>query len=619
MTALELLTAIGETEEEYGKTVFTPPAKRKLSRPLRTAIILAAVLALLALLAVAAKEAGFLERLLKERYEAVEDYVNHIAVTVENDGLRLTLHEAVTDGYTTLLVYSIERLDGVSIEQDWDQDAIIRPLTEDGLPARMGSGIREPLATSNAGQGDPCRWVYLWYNKGQTQMGRISFRLFGLVNRKTGERFTPGYLEAEAELKACLTKLGGRQGDPGAEKLYTNIVLSPFGLRADMLTNLAGMTPENAPEPEKWSLNKAFRGSLDFVLEEGEEQELVYDVGLLVDPYCQGVYVLNVAFRQPTDIRGIRAVRIDGVEYPLETGSLPRQRIGSMDPSASPLESARVWVYGDHEPAHPALTGEGTELTLSLDGVWTDGYTTEFLLCSRGGTAEPSVGPTVDLGGSFVFEALNAAGEPVAVGVRCGGAAEGLLPFVAECTEKATTLIVRCGDAELTIPLNMKQLKKLPQIAPQEPSKRDPGYAQRHGEEMQKMFSRLFADHDPAEVSYSADNGAYRISVDSLALRGSEGEGSLRAWVRCSALEGEYDLLLESTSAFSCSVLSEGRELQVSKAGYSADGTVDDEAGDRIFALKFDFAGDFGHMDALRLTWTPPAGDRITLDLEKTE
>ena len=618
MTALELLTAIGETEEEYGKTVFTPPAKRKLSRPLRTAIILAAVLALLALLAVAAKEAGFLERLLKERYEAVEDYVNHIAVTVENDGLRLTLHEAVTDGYTTLLVYSIERLDGVSIRQDWDQDAIIRPLTEDGLPARMGSGVREPLAASNAGQGD-CRWVYLWYNKGQTQMGRIRFRLFGLVNRKTGERFTPGYLEAEAELKPCLTKLGGRQGDLDAEKLYTNIVLSPFGLRADMLTNIAGMTPENAPEPEKWSLNKAFRGSLDFVFREGEEQELVYDVGLLTDPYCQGVYVLNVAFRQPTDIRGIRGVRIDGVEYSLETGSLPPQRMGSMDTSASPLESARAWVYGDHEPAHPALTGEGAETTLSLDGVWTDGYTTELMLSSRGGTWEPSAGPTVNLGGGFSFEALNAAGEPVAVGVRSGSAAEGLLPFVAECTEKATTLIVRCGDAELTIPLNMKQLRKLPQVSPQEPSRRDPGYAQRHGEEMQKTFNRLFADHDPAEVEYSADNGAYRISVESLALRGSGGEGSLRAWVRCSALEGEYEQLLELISAFSCSVLSEGEAIRVSLSEYSADGTFDDDTGDRIFALKFDFSGDFGHVYALRLIWTPPAGDRVTLDLERTE
>ena len=25
-----------------------------------------------------------------------------------------------------------------------------------------------------------------------------------------------------------------------------------------------------------------------------------------------------------------------------------------------------------------------------------------------------------------------------------------------------------------------------------------------------------------------------------------------------------------------------------------------------------------GHVDALRLIWTPPAGDRITLDLEPT-
>ena len=103
MTALELAMAMGETEDRYAKTVFTAPAKKKLSRPVRTALILAAVLVLLALLlGVAARETGFLERLFPAKYEAIEDYVNHMAVSVENDGLRLTLHEAVTDGYNTM-------------------------------------------------------------------------------------------------------------------------------------------------------------------------------------------------------------------------------------------------------------------------------------------------------------------------------------------------------------------------------------------------------------------------------------------------------------------------------------------------------------------------------------
>ncbi|MBR5702588.1 MAG: DUF4179 domain-containing protein, partial [Oscillospiraceae bacterium] len=148
MTALELAMAMGETEDRYAKTVFGPPAKKKLSRPIRTAILLAAVIALLALLGVAAKETGFLERVFPEKFETIEEYVDHIAVTTENDSLRLTLHEAVTDGYTLVLVYSVERLDGGSMEGGWAPDILICPLKEDGYPARSVSGIwNAPLDT----------------------------------------------------------------------------------------------------------------------------------------------------------------------------------------------------------------------------------------------------------------------------------------------------------------------------------------------------------------------------------------------------------------------------------------------------------------------------------------
>ena len=113
MTALEFALAIGETEDRFAKNIFSPQVKKKRSRPVRTALILAAVLALLSLMGAAAKELGFLELLFPgEKYETVEDYVNHIAVSAENDGLRLTLHEAVTDGYNTYLVYSVELLQG---------------------------------------------------------------------------------------------------------------------------------------------------------------------------------------------------------------------------------------------------------------------------------------------------------------------------------------------------------------------------------------------------------------------------------------------------------------------------------------------------------------------------
>ena len=316
MTALELAAAIGQTEDRFAKNVFSPPAVKKRSRPIRTALILAAVLALLTLLlGVAAKELGFLERMFPgEKFENLEDYVNHMDVSVENDSLRLTLHEAVTDGYNTYLVFSVELLNGESMDRWEGADYIIQPMTTEGFPVVRGGGSGGNLGTgTDLGMGKPNRIVYYWHNQCQMNTGRISVRLFGLKNLTTGESFSPGYLEAEAELKPCLTKIS-RQ--PGKEDAYANIVLSPFGLRADA----AGV------DMEKLGAGKVFRGKLEYVFREGgEAQKISSTQALRPDPVQPETAVLSVAFRQPTDIREIVAVRIDGVEYPLETGPLPER------------------------------------------------------------------------------------------------------------------------------------------------------------------------------------------------------------------------------------------------------------------------------------------------------
>ena len=43
MTALELAICIGQTEERFAETVFSPPAKKTRSRPIRTALILGSI------------------------------------------------------------------------------------------------------------------------------------------------------------------------------------------------------------------------------------------------------------------------------------------------------------------------------------------------------------------------------------------------------------------------------------------------------------------------------------------------------------------------------------------------------------------------------------------------
>ena len=622
MTAMELMETIGEAEEEFIEPVLVPPAKRRLSRPIRTALILAAVIAILALAGVAAKEAGLLAGLFPEKFETIEDYVNHIAVTVENDGLRLTLHEAVTDGYSVLLAYSVERLDGGSME-GMNPDIIIQPLTEDGYPTnRVGSAV-VPLELENT---DPTRKVYLWRAYGWKGLGGFFVRFFGLEDRETGERFSPGYLTAEVKLKPCLTKIAGTRTDAAGEKIYTDIVLSPFGLRAKVMTNISGLTEEEVTEPEKRNYNTPWTGSLELLFRDGEEQsmDVSSSADLRVDSGVQGDSLLRALFGDPVDIRSVRAVRIDGTEYPLATGPVPRERQGLWDTSASPLEQIRAWLFGDHEPAHPELTAEGTDFSLALDGVWTDGYTTELLIRIQQNTDEQipydrDICVPVNLGGKAAFEALDAKGNPVPAGVRYGGVVDGLMPYVVDCPEKARTLIFRFGEAVLTVPLDMKQLEKLPRITPQEPRRPSPA-PETHERFLQEMYDSLFAGYAPEEVNASADNGVYRITVTDMVLRGGHGSGSLRAWAVCSALEGEYDKIWSLTSVnireFQLYVISDGEVIPVSGGG-GRSGFYDD--GNQIYTIETDFRGDFDRVDALRLVWTPPAGDRITLDLEKTE
>ena len=633
MTALELMTALGETEDRYAKTVFAPRTKKKLSRPVRTVLILAAVLALLALLGVAAREAGFLERLFpEEKFETIEDYVNHVAVSVENDSLRLTLHEAVTDGYNTYLVYSVERLDGGSLE-GWTLDKALRPMTKEGLPAKMGGGVDQPLEPDDP---DPSRIVRVWINNGITGMGRIRVRLFGLRNFETGETLTPGYLEAEAELKPCLTKTARRQGNAGGEKVYTDIVLSTFGFRMSMLDNLAGMGEENAPEPNRNTRGGAWNGRLELVYADGtEDLDIRKHAVWRPDEFSLCVSVVTVVFRQVTDIRGVRAVRIEGVEYPLETGPLPRERRDTTGGEVR-LDSIRAWLYGDHAPVHPAITAEGMaelgkKFTLALDGVWTDGYTAELLLRLEAADDSPATAVPVErdpfapvnLGGRVSFEALNEKGEPAAVGVRYGGLTDGTAAYAAECTEKARTLVLRYGDElVLTVPLDMKQLRKLPQTTPKEGRKPEP--AQENQEELlAQMTEELFGDHAPAGAAGAADNGVYRLEVQRYALWGDETALHLRALAVTAASAGEYDrawpmeiqgyLVLPDREVF-C-------------AGYSGS-FYDSGSGEYVFILNTDltgesvpsgdFHGDFRKVSAIRLIWTPPAGDRITLELEPT-
>ena len=133
-----------------------------------------------------------------------------------------------------------------------------------------------------------------------------------------------------------------------------------------------------------------------------------------------------------------------------------------MVPGGEWKENMRAWTFGDHTPVYPDLRDDAGAVGLALKAIWTDGYTTELLVQVEAERAE-KVWEPVNAGGLITLSAEDKRGENLAVGVLFGGARDGLVSMVVECSGEAAQLTVGEQGSKLTIPLDMKKLAKLPQ------------------------------------------------------------------------------------------------------------------------------------------------------------
>ncbi|MBR4691968.1 MAG: hypothetical protein IKP17_04340 [Oscillospiraceae bacterium] len=628
MTALELMGALGEVDEELFWPALEAPARRKPRRALRIALIAAAVLALLALAALAASESGLLESLFPGKYDLIADYVTHVEAVAENDTLRLTLHEAVTDGTCALMLFSVERLDGGSIG-GWSPDAEITPLDSRGLPVLNRSSSGRLYRAE--GESRAC---YLWTSLGGADLTRVSVRLLGLRDRETGERLDGGSLTAEAVLDPCPVKLGERGVSPSGEELFVSIVLSPLSIRVVSWPVLTGMTPENAALPDSVR-DGGVRYKVELLFRDGSREDITGALYRQVESASTGRVAYTGSFPELLDIGRVKAVLFDGVEYRLSPGEAPVPR-GEWVEGMLPLEYLRSRTFGAHTPVYPAIAAASGEIGLALEGVWTDGRTTELLLEI---TAERSmeVLSLVQEGGWITFDARDKKGDPVPVAALSTNMADGLLGLVVECAGKAAELTVGDGDASITLPLDMKKLAKLPQIEPKEPAPRQTAAADEWETFRTSVCEGLFGGVTPDDTGYSADNGICRLTAIHLYLAEEPGIVRLRAWLEAERLDGEpYDMHGETLRCFEIKGLKNGGEVALN-GGLGSQGGVHNGA--RYFIMNEDYRyGDFEilgvqgagvmpaegldletlDLDGLRLIWTPPEGGRITLDLPVT-
>ena len=630
MTALELMDALGETEEMLLWPSLEAPPRRRPRRALRAALIAAAVLVLLALAALAASESGLLARFFPHNYDLIADYVSHVEAVTENETLRLTLHEAVTDGTRTLVAYTVERLDGERMA-DWMPDIEITPYYMGGRTFSSGSQSGRTIDQSEA-----ARRTYLWCctSADEVTLEGVSIRLLGLKRQADGARLDAGSLTAEAALTACPVRLAKRLGDAADKDLLVSIRLSPLSLRILSYRNLAGMVPGDLEiKEEQYTVGGPSDCRVELLFRDGSRLDVTGQMHQR-RTNSSGLTVLLGDFWDLPDVSRVKAVVIDGREYPMtkEAPPTPRQGLGA---DAPVLESQRAWLYGSHVPAHPALTGEGGEVRLSLDGIWTDGYTTELML-EIDAPQEEEYWQLVNEGGNLTFDARNKRGEALAVGVRDAGLVQGLLSLSVECAGEAAQLTVGDGEAALVIPLDMKKLSKLPQIEPKEATPRQTAEPEEEEAYRKAVCESLFAGVTPDDTGYSADNGVYRLTAVHLYLAEEPGLVKLRAWLEAERLDGEpYEMSGESRRAFELRGLKDGEEV-VLDGGLGHQGGVVD--GVRNFSMNEDYRyGDFEiaeaqgsilpaegldletlDLDGLRLVWTPPEGGRITLDLPMT-
>jgi hypothetical protein len=629
MTALELMENLGEVDEELLWTALHTKTHRRYRRALRTALIAAAVLVLLALAALAASESGLLERFFPQNYDLISDYVSRVEAVTENDMLRLTLHEAVTDGVRTLVAYTVERLDGGGMA-GWEPETEITPYYMGGRT--FSSGARSGMTIDAS---ETARRTYLWCcsSTDDTALESVSIRLLGLKRTAGREQLDAGSLTLETSLTACPVRMAKRLGSAADEELVVSVRLSPLSLRILSYRNLAGMKPGDVEKKEDVrTVGGPSDRRVELLFRDGSRQHVSMRHQ---STDSSGVVVLMGDFWDLPDVRRVKAVVIDGREYPLtkETAPAPRQGLGMDAPF---LESQRAWLYGSHEAAHPDLTASGEAVTLALDGIWTNGYTTELMLKIEAPHEENDWEP-VNTGGNLTFDARNRQGEALAVGVRDGGLVQGLLSLIVECSDQAAQLTIGDGDAVLVIPLDMKKLQKLPQIEPKEASPRQTASPDAGESYRQAVYDELFAGVTPDSTGYSADNGVYRLTAVHLYLTEEPGIVRLRAWIEAARLDGEpYGMWEESRAGFSICGLKDGKEV-VLNGGLGHVGGVRD--GVRYFSVREDYRyGDFAlaeaqgagvlpaegldldllDLDGLRLTWTPPEGGRITLDLPMT-
>jgi len=215
-----------QTAESSESKEAQPSAKRY--HHVKALLIAAIIVVLLAASAMAVYLSGgarFIEHLFGSRnYNMIEGYVMSDIAQARDDHLSLTLESALTDGHYYYVVFSVESIDGSSIEALFPDVSF--NFTKE-IPSRVQPAFQiEKMETEENSETKSFYIVLIRSDDAITSMGMELHRLFALDN---GEEAITCNLSVETNFLSCPIARGGMP-----DGVFRNVELSPFCLWVDV-------------------------------------------------------------------------------------------------------------------------------------------------------------------------------------------------------------------------------------------------------------------------------------------------------------------------------------------------------------------------------------------------
>ncbi len=284
---------------------------KKLTRTL----LIAALITMLAAAGVLALSLGggrFLGSLFgQENYDIVEQYILADLAQVSDGNLRLTLESALSDGHEHFVVFSVSSLDGSSMGDRFPDVEFTFDLE---TPSRVKPGFQlERLDTEE--NTDNCVYYIALIRSSQSVIRSMHMEISRMFSLDGSLEDIPAVLSAEADFKPCPLALGGEE-----EGVFRRIELSPFGLWVDVYAAWEGEDSLSAGLPI-YDVHLLFSdGSrIGARAEQFADAEYLEKIGWGGTQMPNGTHrsYLSVRFARFLDISRVKAVVIQGQEYPL--------------------------------------------------------------------------------------------------------------------------------------------------------------------------------------------------------------------------------------------------------------------------------------------------------------